>query len=56
MSYFNEVITEAKRTEWPKGKELTDMTLSVIQVCAIFAVIFILMDVIINFVLRGLGA
>jgi len=56
MGYFNGVVQEAKRVEWPKGKELFNMTLSVVQVCAVFAVIFVVMDFIINFILRAIGA
>jgi len=56
MNYFKGVQSEIKRIEWPKGMELTKMTISVVQVCALFAILFILMDYVINFILRGIGA
>ena len=56
MSYLNGVINEAKRVEWPKGQELVKMSTAVVQVAAVFGVIFVLMDVIISFILRGIGA
>lgn len=55
MSYFSGVVAEAKKVEWPKGKELTNMVLSVLGVCAIFAVIFIVMDLVINLIFGAMG-
>lgn len=53
--YFKGVIYEAKKVEWPKGKELNKMVISVVQFCAVFAVIFLVMDVIINLILKAMG-
>ncbi|MDR3257977.1 MAG: preprotein translocase subunit SecE [Mycoplasmataceae bacterium] len=53
--YFSDVIKEAKRVEWPKGKNLASMTYSVLIVCAIFAAIFWIMDFIINNIMRVMG-
>lgn len=54
-SYFSGVIYEAKKVDWPKGKKLNKMVLTVVVFCAIFAVIFLCMDFIINVVFRWLG-
>ena len=53
--YFKGVISEAKRVEWPRGKKLRDMTLSVLAVSAIFGAIFFVMDIIINMIMRAMG-
>ncbi|WP_423363226.1 preprotein translocase subunit SecE [Mycoplasma sp. P36-A1] len=55
MSYFKGVIAEAKRVEWPKGKELTKMVFSVTEICAFFAIIFIVMDLLINLIMKAMG-
>lgn len=55
VKYFKSVFAEAKRVEWPKGKKLREMTLSVLAVSAIFAVIFVLMDFVINAVMGAMG-
>ncbi|MDR1782337.1 MAG: preprotein translocase subunit SecE [Bacilli bacterium] len=53
--YFREVINEAKRVEWPTGSKLFNMTITVIIVCGLFALIFWIMDLIINAILAGMG-
>lgn len=53
--YFKGVIYEAKKVEWPRGKKLRQMTLSVVQFCVIFGAIFYVMDLIINAILRAVG-
>ena len=55
IDYFKGVIREGKRVHWPKGDELKKMTVSVVSVSAIFAVIFIIMDLVITAVMRALG-
>ena len=43
-TYFRGVKSESKKVEWPKGKELANMTFTVLSFGAIFAVIFLIMD------------
>ena len=53
--YFSGVIRESKRVEWPKGKKLREMTLSVLAVSAAFGAAFFIMDFIINLIFGALG-
>lgn len=54
--YFSGVVYEAKKVEWPKGKELNNMVLNVVVFCTIFAIIFLIMDFVVQFILRTIGA
>lgn len=54
-SYLKSVRAEAKRVIWPKGEELRKMVLSVLGVSAVFAVIFVLMDLLINIIMNAMG-
>lgn len=53
--YFTEVIREAKRVEWPTGNKLVNMTITVIVVCGLFALLFWIMDLIINALFAVMG-
>ena len=53
--YFKGVFSEAKRVEWPHGKKLRGMVISVLVVSAIFGVIFFFMDMGFTGIMRALG-
>lgn len=53
--YFAGVISEAKRVEWPKRKELVKMSLSVLAVSGLFVAVFFVMDALIAIVLKAMG-
>lgn len=53
--YLAGVISEAKKTEWPKGKKLKNMVISVLGVGVVFIIIFFAMDTIINLIMRAMG-
>ena len=55
VKYFKSVFAEAKRVEWPTGKKLREMTLSVLGVSAVFGAIFWIMDLAINGIMGVLG-
>lgn len=54
--YFSGVVYEAKKVEWPTGKKLNNMVLTVVVFCSIFAIIFLAMDFVVQFILRAIGA
>lgn len=55
VNYFKGVLSEMKKVEWPKGKELRQLTFTVIGFSAIFAVIFLIMDFVIVSIMKVLG-
>ncbi len=54
-AYLKSVKAEAKRVIWPKGEELRKMVFSVVGVSAVFAIIFLIMDLLINLVMNAMG-
>ena len=54
--YFSGVMYEAKKVDWPTGKKLNSMVLTVVVFCSAFAIIFLAMDFAVQFVLRAIGA
>ena len=55
---FTGIITEAKRIRWPKFSELMSNTGKVLVFCILFAIFFILCDLVVSelLVLIGVGA
>ncbi|MEG0283686.1 MAG: preprotein translocase subunit SecE [Erysipelotrichales bacterium] len=54
-AYFKGVISEAKRVIWPNKEELTKMTLNVLGVMVVFAALFFVMDILINYIMGAAG-
>ena len=44
MSFFKDVGKEMKKVSWPKGKELTRYTITVISTVIFFVIFFALLD------------
>ncbi|KXZ21172.1 preprotein translocase subunit SecE [Bacillus nakamurai] len=44
MSFFKDVGKEMKKVSWPKGKELTRYTITVISTVIFFIIFFALLD------------
>ncbi|WP_163138494.1 preprotein translocase subunit SecE [Bacillus subtilis] len=44
MKFFKDVGKEMKKVSWPKGKELTRYTITVISTVIIFVIFFALLD------------
>jgi preprotein translocase subunit SecE len=55
INYFKGVISEMKKVEWPTGKELYQLTLTVIGFSAIFALLFLVMDFVIVSIMKAMG-
>lgn len=55
INYFKGVISEMKKVEWPTGKELRQLTFTVVGFSAIFAVLFLVMDFAIITIMKVLG-
>jgi len=43
-NFFSEVMSEMRKTSWPKSKELTKYTMVVISTVVIMALFFVLVD------------
>ena len=43
-SFFSDVMSEMRKTSWPKSKELTKYTMVVITTVVIMALFFVLVD------------
>ena len=43
-SFFSDVMSEMRKTSWPKSKELTKYTVVVISTVVIMALFFVLVD------------
>ncbi|MFJ7738017.1 preprotein translocase subunit SecE [Lysinibacillus sp. NPDC097287] len=43
-NFFSDVMSEMRKTSWPKGKELTKYTVVVISTVVIMALFFVLVD------------
>lgn len=50
--FFHEVISEMRKTSWPKSKELTKYTVVVISTVVFMALFFVLIDLGISKLLR----
>jgi preprotein translocase subunit SecE len=48
FTFFKNVSREMKKVTWPKGKELTSYTVTVISTVAFMAVFFTVIDIIIS--------
>lgn len=44
IKFFREVVRETKKVSWPKRKELTRSTITVLSTVTIFAVLFAIAD------------
>ncbi|MCG8398544.1 preprotein translocase subunit SecE [Bacillus atrophaeus] len=44
MSFFKDVGKEMKKVSWPKGKELTRYTITVISTVIFFVIFFAILD------------
>ncbi len=44
IKFFREVVRETKKVSWPKRKELTRSTITVISTVTIFALLFAVAD------------
>ncbi|HEY4551718.1 MAG TPA: preprotein translocase subunit SecE [Bacillaceae bacterium] len=52
--FFRNVGTEMRKVSWPKRKELTGYTITVISTVAILAVFFALIDLVISKSVRAI--
>ncbi|MEG0473139.1 MAG: preprotein translocase subunit SecE [Solibacillus sp.] len=43
-TFFRDVVSEMRKTSWPKSKELTKYTVVVISTVVIMALFFVLVD------------
>ncbi|KGR79761.1 preprotein translocase subunit SecE [Ureibacillus manganicus] len=50
--FFQNVMSEMRKTSWPKGKELTKYTVVVVSTVVFFAVFFMLVDLGISSLVR----
>ncbi|CAM5196389.1 Protein translocase subunit SecE OS=Ureibacillus acetophenoni OX=614649 GN=secE PE=3 SV=1 [Ureibacillus acetophenoni] len=50
--FFQNVMSEMRKTSWPKGKELTKYTVVVVTTVIFFAVFFTLVDLGISSLVR----
>lgn len=50
--FFHEVISEMRKTSWPKSKELTKYTVVVVSTVVFMALFFVLIDLGISKLLR----
>ncbi|MGA3599684.1 MULTISPECIES: preprotein translocase subunit SecE [Lysinibacillus] len=50
--FFSNVMSEMRKTSWPKSKELTKYTVVVISTVVIMALFFVLVDLGISSLLR----
>lgn len=50
--FLQEVMSEMRKTSWPKNKELTKYTVVVITTVVFMAIFFVLVDLIISEVFR----
>ncbi|WP_285396432.1 preprotein translocase subunit SecE [Lysinibacillus sp. fls2-241-R2A-57] len=50
--FFSNVMSEMRKTSWPKSKELTKYTVVVISTVVIMALFFVLIDLGISSLLR----
>lgn len=46
--FLQEVMSEMRKTSWPKSKELTKYTIVVITTVILFAIFFVLVDLVIS--------
>lgn len=44
IKFFREVVRETKKVSWPKRKELTRSTITVLSTVTIFALLFAIAD------------
>lgn len=52
ISFFRDVTREMKKVSWPKGKELTKYTITVVSTVTIVAVFFAVIDLGISSLIR----
>jgi preprotein translocase subunit SecE len=52
FKFFKDVGREMKKVSWPKGKELTRYTITVISTVAVMAVFFAVVDLGISYLIR----
>ncbi|SOC39182.1 preprotein translocase subunit SecE [Ureibacillus acetophenoni] len=50
--FFHNVMSEMRKTSWPKGKELTKYTVVVVSTVIFFALFFMLVDLGISSLVR----
>jgi preprotein translocase subunit SecE len=46
--FLQEVVSEMRKTSWPKSKELTKYTVVVVTTVILFAIFFVLVDLVIS--------
>ena len=46
--FLQEVMSEMRKTSWPKSKELTKYTVVVVTTVILFAIFFVLVDLVIS--------
>jgi preprotein translocase subunit SecE len=52
MNFFRDVTREMKKVSWPKGKELTKYTITVVSTVTFVAVFFAVIDLGISSLIR----